>query len=134
MTHIDHFPFLFFSVIFFQSLSALFPFNPSAIPSLSASFLPSVSLSSSLCSSSLSFSSPAYTMALEASSFSNLGLPDARNSLSNLLRTPTTPQSHTFSQNTSLLSDRTHILPDSSPIVHNLIICATELYGRFFSL
>ena len=67
-------------------------------------------------------------MDLEAS-FSHLGLPDRTVSLGNLLQTQNTPQSLLFSQNTGLPSNHihhTHASSDSSPLICDLDICATE--------
>src|SRR6267154_994699 len=75
-------------------------------------------------------------MALNTFGFSDMALLDGRNLTGDLLHTPNTPQTHLFTQNTSLFPDRTHnihALLDSSPLVCDLIICASELYCCFFS-
>jgi len=77
------------------------------------------------------------SMAFETSGFSNIAIPDGTILTGDLLRTPNTFQSHMLNQNASLLLDRTHDIhtsADSSPLVCDSIICATELYGRFFSV
>jgi len=135
---IDHAPS--FCLLFSHSVLLLFT-TPFKIFLLSASFLPPASLLSPLCLSPLCLHSGlfclAYMMALKTSGFSNMALPlvDGRNLTGELPYTPNTSQSQFFNQNSSMLSDcmhNIHMLSDSSPIIHDLIICAAELYDCSF--
>ena len=140
--HIDHAPS--FHLFFSHSVLLLFT-TPFKIFLLSASFLPPASPSSPLCLSPLLVALvftlwsilPCLHMALETSGFSNIALPlaDGRNLTGELPYTPNASQSQFFNQNSSMLSDRAHnihMLSDSSPVIHDPIICAAELYDCSF--
>ena len=76
-------------------------------------------------------------LGLDSSGLTSTAFLDARHFSSDVLHTPSTPQSQQFTQSTGLMMDRMRdacMTPDLSPAVSASTICASKTYIFFFFL